>query len=641
MPDERKARPGEPRHNHPTMLQLLPRLSLGLVALLAFMEPKSAVPAPATPARSVILSDGWLFQPDPLGIGDAQGWQRPEQDRGGWRKVAVPMAWDFYDPVMDGFEGVGWYALELPADLVAPGAWQRLRFNRANYRATVWIDGQKAGENLNGYVPFEVAASPFLKPGQPAWIVVRVENGTRWDWLPGSTVVEWVQYGGLLESVELLTTATSFVGHVSIQATPRGKDGSVHAVVEVVNAASKPFSGRVRLESQGREIEAEARIDPKAAANIPLDLVLPDAQPWNLEAPALHEAHVRLLDRGGDVDSIPVRFGVRSIEARGRQILLNGRPLRIRGVNRYDEFRGRGPVVDDAAIRADLEAVKAAGANLVRMHYPQSPAHLKIADEIGLLVMEEVPLNWWRASFRPKVPPEFDNDRIVGEAEKTLEQMVLRDGSHPSLAIWSMANECETADERGIEAMERLLRRAKALDPTRLATYVANQNFAKNRAFALADLVAVNLYFGMWDGPVANNLAEIEPKVYVPTRKALEEVIGLFPDKPVLLTEFGTIGIPGSGGDVRFSEDYQALYVSAVWRALASVTEVSGGVVWCWADYRQRNGFTNDFPTFYGPFGLVTFDRRPKKAHAAMRDLWTREAPNRPSENRTPSSPGP
>ena len=153
------------------------------------------------------------------------------------------MAWDFYDPVMDGFEGVGWYALELPADRVAPGAWQRLRFNRANYRATVWIDGQKAGENLNGYVPFEIAASPFLKPGQPAWIVVRVENGTRWDWLPGATIVEWVQYGGLLEPVELLTTAPAYVGHVSIGRRRAGKDGSVHAVVEVVNAAEQAVRG--------------------------------------------------------------------------------------------------------------------------------------------------------------------------------------------------------------------------------------------------------------------------------------------------------------------------------------------------------------------------------------------------------------
>jgi beta-galactosidase/beta-glucuronidase len=595
---------------------------LGLAVLLACAAPAAAL-AQTAPPRSVTLSDGWRFQPDPLGIGDAQHWERPGLDRSGWRPVTVPMAWDAYDPVMDGYEGVGWYALALPADRVVPGAWQRLRFGRANHRATVWIDGQKAGENLTGYLPFEIAASPWLKPGQPSWLVVRVENGVRYDWLPGATTVEWVQYGGLLEPVELLTTAPAHVAHVSIRATPRGADGRVAAVVEVENAAQTPFAGRVRFEADGRAAQAEARVGPNATASVAVELVLPNARLWSLEAPAMYDARVRLFDSGGGIDSVADRFGVRSIEAKGRQILLNGRPLRIRGVNRYDEFPGRGPVADEAAIRADLEAVKATGANLLRTHYPQSPAHLAIADEIGLLYMEEVPLNWWRASFRPKVPQEFENDRIIDLAERALEQMIRRDGNHPSLVVWSMANECETADELGIHAMERLLSRAKVLDPTRLATYVANQNIAKNRAFAVADLVAVNIYFGMWDGPMANDLAEIEERVYAPTRKTLGEIARLIPDKPILLSEFGTIGIPGSGGDVRFSEDYQAAYVSAVWRAVEAVPEISGGIVWSWADYRHRNGFTNDFPTYYGPFGIVTHDRRPKKAHAALRGLWT------------------
>jgi beta-glucuronidase len=611
------------------MLHLSPRLGVWLFALLASAAHAPAASAGTAPPRSSTLSEGWLFQPDPHGIGDTQRWERPDFDRSGWRPVPVPMAWDHYDPVMDGYEGVGWYALALPADRVVPGAWQRLRFGRANHRATVWIGGQKAGENLTGYLPFEIAASPWLTPGRAAWLVVRVENGTRYDWLPGTKTVEWVQYGGLLEPVELLTTAPAHVAHVSIRAAPRGGDGRVAVLVEVENASDAPFAGRVRFEADDRAVEAEARVQANATASVALELVLPKARLWSLEAPVLYDARVRLFDARSEVDSVADRFGVRSIEAKGRQILLNGRPLRIRGVNRYDEFPGRGPVADEAAIRADLEAVKAAGANLVRIHYPQAPAHLRIADEIGLLYMEEVPLNWWRASWHPPVPPEFENDRIIDLAEKALEQMVRRDGNHPSLVVWSMANECQTADELGIRAMERLLRRAKALDPSRLATYVANRSEEENRAFALADLVAVNLYFGMFEEPVARDLGEIEERVYVPTRRRLGEIARFFVDKPIVLTEFGTIGITGSGGDVRFSEDYQAAYVSAVWRAIEAVPDVSGGVVWCWADYRHRRGFTNEFPTYFGPFGLVTFDRRPKKAHAALHALWANEVPGR------------
>jgi len=173
--------------------------------------------------------------------------------------------------------------------------------------------------------------------------------------------------------------------------------------------------------------------------------------------------------------------------------------------------------------------------------------------------------------------------------------------------------------------MERLLRRAKALDPTRLATYVSNRRQEQNRAFALADLVAVNLYFGMFEEPLARDVSEIEERVYRPTRERLLEITRFFADKPVLLSEFGTVGVPGWGGPLRSSEDFQAAYVSAVWRAMSSVPDVAGGVVWSWADYRHRRGFTNGFPTEFGLFGLVTLDRQPKKAHAAMKGLWRAE----------------
>jgi beta-glucuronidase len=461
-----------------------------------------------------------------------------------------------------------------------------------------------------------------VTPGSPACIVVRVENGVRYAWLPGTTTVEWVQYGGLLQPVELLTTPPAHLAHASFRATPQGSAGRVTAAVEVRNTAEVPFQGRVRLQVEGRAAEGEVRVGPRATGRVFLELRLPDARLWSPASPALYDARVRLLDARGEIDALADRFGVRSIEARGRRILLNGKPLAIRGVNRYDEFPGRGPVADEAAIRTDLEAVLRMGANLVRVHYPQSPATLRIADEIGLLFMEEVPLNWWRAPWHPPVPPEQDDDRIVDAPREALERLVRRDGSHPSVVIWSVANECETSDARGIRAMERLLRRAKALDPSRLTTYVANRRFEENRAFAGADLVAVNLYYGMWDGEVAESLSEIEARVYEPTRRRLVEVTRRFPDKPVLLAEFGTIGIPGSGGDVRFSEAYQAAYVAAVWRAVAAVPELSGGVVWCWADYRHRNGFTNDFPAYFGPFGVLTLDRRPKASYAALHALW-------------------
>jgi beta-glucuronidase len=596
------------------------------VAALGLLLALPAATLAAPPPRSLELSSGWLFQPDPLEIGVAKGWQRPGFDRAGWRSVAVPSAWDSYDATMDGYEGVCWYACQLPSQRIDPSAWQRLRFGRANHRATVWIDGEKMADDSLGYLPFELAVTPRLRPGSPGWIVVRVENGVHYDWLPGTTTVEWVQYGGLLEPVELLTTSRTFIGHAAIDARPRGTDAAVSVVVEIESAVDTEFVGRVRVVAGGRRAEAPVRVAPRTAAEATLAFVIPGAKIWSPEQPVLHELDVRLLEGAREVDAVTERFGVRSIEARGRELLLNGKPLRIRGVNRYNEFPARGPVAGEAAIRADLEAVKASGANLVRVHFPQTPATLRIADELGLLFMEEVPLNWWRASWHPAAPPEYQNDRIIDAAQLALERMIWRDVNHPSIIVWSMANECRTYDSLGVHAMEWLLRRARKLDSSRLLTYVANGSYAKQKAFALADLVAVNLYFGMWEGEMAEGRADLERRVHEPTRAALGEIAGLFPAKPVLLSEFGTIGIPGTRGDTRFSEDFQAAYVASVWHAVRDRPEICGGVVWSWADYRHRRGFTNDYPAFFGPFGLVTLDRKPKQALASLRELWKQDA---------------
>ena len=598
-----------------------------LLRCCALLAPLAFLPGVAAgrPPRTMPLTSGWRFQPDPLEIGEAQGWQRPDFDRRAWRPVVVPSAWDSYDAVMDGYEGVCWYALRLPAEQGVAGAWQRLRFGRVNHKATVWIDGVEAAEDSIGYLPFEVDATPRLTPGRPAWIVVRVENGVRYDWLPGTTTVEWVQYGGLLEPVELLTTARAFLSHLAIDARPDGATGRVTVAVEVENTGEAAFRGRVRVEAAGLSAEARATVAPGQTSRITLALVMLKPRRWSPEDPALYTLTARLLEGARETDAVSDRFGVRSIEVTGRQLLLNGRPLRIRGVNRYQEFPGRGPVADVATIRADLRAVRAAGANLVRVHFPQTPATLRIADELGLLTMEEVPLNWWRASWHRPAPAAYQNDRIIDSAEEALGRMVRRDANHPSVVIWSVGNECRSDDSLGVHAMERLIRRAHALDSTRLVTYVANRAFAENAAFSIADLVAVNLYYGMWDGETAESLADLEARVRRPTRERLAEIAAHFAGKPILLSEFGTIGVPGSRGDVRFSEDYQAAYLASVWQAVAESPEICGGVVWSWADYRHRRGFINEFPAYFGPFGLVTLDRRPKMALAALRAAWSRE----------------
>ena len=406
-----------------------------------------------------------------------------------------------------------------------------------------------------------------------------------------------MQYGGLLEPVEWsprLSPTSLACPSTRGRATARRGSWPWSVLPSSTAACSwKPRASKPRRRcTPTRSARYRDRRDRVAEPRL-----------WSPERPALYTEKARLLG-GGDreIDGVTERFGIRSIEARGRQLLLNGEPIRIRGVNRYNELPGRGPAGEEAAIRADLAAVKAAGANFVRVHFPQTPTTLRIADELGLLYMEEVPLNWWRATWHRPPPPQYQNDRIIDSAEQALDRMVRRDQNHPSIVVWSMSNECLTSDSLGIHAMERLIRRARSLDSTRLVTYVANHAIESNAAFRLADLVAVNLYYGMWDGDVADRVSQLDSLVRGPTRERLAR--SRAPSRHAgAAPEFGTIGVPGSGGDVHFSELPGRVRGGGGRRC--SIVGICGGVVWSWADHCRR-GFTNDFPAFFGPFGLVT-----------------------------------
>jgi beta-galactosidase/beta-glucuronidase len=156
---------------------------------------------------------------------------------------------------------------------------------------------------------------------------------------------------------------------------------------------------------------------------------------WSPDDPNLYHLNVELInDEGEAVEAIAERFGIRTIEVQGSKIVLNGKPIIIKGVNRYDEVDGYGPVVAEDIVRADLLKAKQAGVNCIRTHYPQDPVHLKIMDEVGLMLMEEIPLNWWLKPWELEAEAdENENNEIIDRAEQVLEEMVKRDYNHPCL----------------------------------------------------------------------------------------------------------------------------------------------------------------------------------------------------------------
>ena len=572
--------------------------------------------------RSVELTGNWRFQIDVPDIGEKENWQATTFDRSRWAAVQVPGAWDLFDEAMWNYEGVGWYSTELAGSTGGPGKVQRLRFGRVNYHAKVWLNGTFLGENLNGYLPFEFDVTGRLKPDAANQLVVRVDNAPRLTWLPGAKKIEWMLYGGILEPVVLETLPPVYISDVTIHAVPKGAGATVDGAVAVTSRAKEDTEITLRTAIPGQTIptaEAKLTISPGSKSVWPFSFVLPQAEPWSPEKPCLYTLSAT-MEAGRESDALACRFGVRKIETRGRDLLLNGRKFMARGVNRYDEYGGFGPRPPRELLRADLDRMKQAGVNMVRIHYPQSPEVLSLYDELGFVLLEEVPVNWWGNGFSGTGAEVLD-ESILGQALPALERMIRRDKNHPCVAIWSMANESQTAKPAGVAVMRKLIRRARELDPTRLVTFVISTQEAKpHAAFEEADLVAINVYRGVFDRRMALHAADLEEYVTRASAEHIRRQSAAFPDKPLLVTEFGTRGVPGLHGDMVYTEDFQAALNEATWRAIQSCPECSGGILWCWADYYHRRTFNDNGPL--GCFGVVTVDRRPKAALTALARMY-------------------
>lgn len=194
--------------------------------------------SPATPGRLDDLSGMWHFQIDQDDCGEAEQWFHPSYDHATWGRMPVPGAWDWYEPAFWGYEGIAWFATTFDPELVQPDLWQRLHFTAVNIHARIWLNGVLLGEHTGGYLPFEFAVSPHLRTDGSNLLVVRVDNVPRAEWLPGTTTIEWVQYGGILQPVQLLTTTPVFVERLRVTAIPEGNGAYIRCDALVMNAGN-------------------------------------------------------------------------------------------------------------------------------------------------------------------------------------------------------------------------------------------------------------------------------------------------------------------------------------------------------------------------------------------------------------------
>lgn len=571
--------------------------------------------------KTHIIADNWRFQIDVRDVGEKESWF--EGDFSNWSEVAVPQAWNCFDEGLWQYQGIGWYSTTIGPDDFISGRKNEILFGRVMQVSKIWLNGEFVGEHVGGYLPFSFDISRYLKPDQDNILVVRVDNRASIERLPAAEQIEWIQYGGIIEPVKVISKSPVYIDDLIVRTKSIDNGPRIACVITVANETDRVFDGDVHLEISGDNTLAQrtlkVRCEPGEKTRLELDLDLGDAKLWSPGTPVLYAAKALLSNGEDQTDDLSDRFGIRTISTRGTSILLNGNPILIQGSHRYDPYDRYGPNPPEDLIRQDLSLMKRVGINTVRSHYPVSPTVLNILDEFGLLMMEEIPFNWWGLKWEGMKPiggTAKQSLEILGQAKSTLSEMISRDKNHPSIIIWSMANESRTNTEVGIEVMRELLRLAKAVDPSRLRTFVVGGNPIGHLAFEEADIVSFNDYF------ICDHISQIDSAVYGQLSKKLARYRDNFPGKPIIMSEFGRQAVKGMHGDTFYTEEWQAAYIESNWRAIKENSTIAGGILWTWADYFHELHFalnsSYEFygvtPASYGAFGVVTGDRRHKKS---------------------------
>lgn len=578
--------------------------------------------------NSLELANQWLFCADPLNQGVKEGFMTESHDIRGWRQVTVPCGFGQCVPGEEKYSGAGWYRKEF----AAPESWNGRRvylvFEAVNNTASVWLNNQPVGQSEYAFLPFRLDISSALRNGQKNVLVVRADNRPSPTGIPYTG--GWYHDGGILRGVRVETSDMIHLDKVTVIATPN-TGASVKVVIG--NELSQGSCANVHLQIveavSGKTIASTAgnvKLEAKKSSEVSLVVAAPDAVAWSPDNPFMYVAKTSVTVDDRLVDSTSTRFGFRTISTKGTQLLLNGKPLRILGFNRHEDTVAKGQARNMEVTRADLRRMKDMGANFLRIHYPVDSLTLDLCDELGILVMTEMP----------------SSARNEEHARRFLEKMVARDSNHPSVIFWSVSNEVDEQDRRVVEWNDRQIQWVKSLDPTRLAVHVSERgrwaNSANHPLFTHDDVICLNGY--------PSELARIwgkkpdydfqESRRY--WEKALAEIHRRYPDKPILVTEFGypTGRAAQETVDGDAGPQMQGRAIEAEFGAF-HVPYVCGAAIWCWADHPWPKGA---YKVETSPYGIFTRDRQGKGAgvEEIVARLYKGRLPARPATNNPTSN---
>jgi beta-glucuronidase len=451
--------------------------------------------------------------------------------------VQLPGAWIGHAPEMRFYNGLVWY--QRTFDVTAPAVGKRtfLRFGAADYRADVYLNGKEVGSHVGGFTPFALEVTKLLRPGSNQITVGVDSERSRTDLPP--PVTDWENYGGITRSVTLVTVPDTFIYDAWVRLT---KDDKLLTSIQLDGPQAGGMHVQIRIPELGYDLDGttDDRGYWGGLSDLPKGLKL-----WSPDSPKLYSVRFEAGD-----DALSDRIGFRTIEVRGDDILLNGKPIFLRGIAMHEEELGANPVrrITPAAAKALLRTIKKGlHGNFVRLaHYPHSEVMTRAADELGMLVWSEIPVYW---------QVDWNSEETLALARQVLRESILRDRNRASIVLWSVGNETPANEARNA-FMRALVRQVRDLDDSRLVTaaLLSGRNgkvqTIDDPLAADLDVMAVNTYNGWYSPDPLASLSGIEWRSTV--------------KKPLIFSEFGAGAKAGyhdkAANPHKFSEEYQAEY---------------------------------------------------------------------------------
>ena len=506
--------------------------------------------------------------------------------------MQVPGDWNTQDERLFFYEGTVWFKRAFQ--------WHRngnrrtlLYFGAVNYDTYVYVNGKLAGHHVGGFTPFNFDVTDMLREGDN-FVVLKVDNKRHAEAVP-TQIFDWWNYGGITRDVLLVDVEPVYIEDYNLQLA--SLEGRLLSFSVQLN---KPLSGQqITLSIPELKIKKTLTTDAegKAALSMKAKPIL-----WSPATPKLYQVDIQLGS-----ESIRDEIGFRIVETRGKQILLNGNPIFLKGISIHEEKpNGGGRANSTADAHTLLSWAKELGCNYVRLaHYPHNEYAVREAERMGMLVWSEIPVYWTIA---------WTNADTYQNAERQLTDMIRRDHNRCNIIIWSIANETPHSDARD-QFLSRLSQKARSLDATRLismAMEVTAANHHKNRLQdnmnQYVDVISFNQYIG-WYRDV-NDAPKMEWEIPY--------------DKPVIISEFGggaKYGLHGAKNQ-RWTEEFQENLYRENCAMLDKIDGLAGTTPWILKDFRSPRRVLNGIQDYYNRKGLFSDDGHKKKAFYVLKEWY-------------------